>query len=197
MPAETPDTRSSPAAAFDRLAGEGAYDRALAEALTVSGESKEYFAAGRVAWAARWLRGRGAPPPARVLDYGCGIGDTLPLLASAWGSTSLLGVDESRACIAAAAERHVAPGMSFCTAQDHAPAGDFDAAYVNGVFHHVPPPERAGVAAAIARSLAPGGWFFLFENNPWNPGTRFIMSRCAFDEDAVLLWPWEARRLLR
>ncbi len=36
----------------------------------------------------------------------------------------------------------------------------------------------------------------LFENNPWNPGTRLVMSRIPFDRDAVLVRPGEARRLL-
>ncbi len=36
----------------------------------------------------------------------------------------------------------------------------------------------------------------MFEHNPLNPLTRRIVSNCAFDEDAHLLWPWQARRLL-
>jgi hypothetical protein len=49
----------------------------------------------------------------------------------------------------------------------------------------------------IYRSLRPGGWFALWENNPWNPGTRYVMSQCAFDRDAVTLTPPEAARLLQ
>ena len=39
--------------------------------------------------------------------------------------------------------------------------------------------------------------FALWENNPWNPGTRYIMSRVPFDRDAIVITPFEARRLLR
>ena len=49
----------------------------------------------------------------------------------------------------------------------------------------------------IYRALKPGGFFAFFENNPWNPGTRWIMSRIPFDRDAVLLAHREARTLLR
>jgi hypothetical protein len=43
----------------------------------------------------------------------------------------------------------------------------------------------------------PGGMFALWENNPWNPGTRYIMSRVPFDKDAITMTPPETRRLLR
>ena len=37
----------------------------------------------------------------------------------------------------------------------------------------------------VFESLRPGGYFSLWENKPWNPGTRFAMHRCAFDQDGV------------
>ena len=37
----------------------------------------------------------------------------------------------------------------------------------------------------------------LWENNPWNPGTRYVMSRIPFDQGAVTLTPPEARALVR
>jgi hypothetical protein len=45
--------------------------------------------------------------------------------------------------------------------------------------------------------LKPGGWFCFWENNPWNPGTRIVMSRIPFDRDAVTLSAPQASRLLR
>ena len=36
-----------------------------------------------------------------------------------------------------------------------------------------------------------------WENNPWNPGTRYVMSRIPFDRDAITLTPPEARRMLQ
>jgi len=49
----------------------------------------------------------------------------------------------------------------------------------------------------IFRCLRPGGIFALWENNPWNPGTRYVMSQCVFDREAVTLTPASARGLLR
>jgi hypothetical protein len=69
-------------------------------------------------------------------------------------------------------------------------------AYCNGVFHHIPVSKRNEVVRYIARTLRPGGLFALWENNPWNPGTRYVMSRIPFDRDAVTLTAPETRRLL-
>jgi SAM-dependent methyltransferase len=70
-----------------------------------------------------------------------------------------------------------------------------DAVYCNGVFHHIPPESRLHAARQIMRLLRPGGCWFFWENNPLNPGTRWVMSRIPFDRDAITLRSGEARRL--
>jgi hypothetical protein len=37
----------------------------------------------------------------------------------------------------------------------------------------------------------------MWENNPWSPGARLVMSRIPFDRDAIMVWPVQARRLVR
>jgi SAM-dependent methyltransferase len=77
------------------------------------------------------------------------------------------------------------------------PRGEIDLAFCNGVFHHIPPAERAAAVAYLRAALRPGGVFALWENNPWNPGTRMVMRRIPFDRDAQTLSAPAARRLLR
>ena len=67
------------------------------------------------------------------------------------------------------------------------PKEEIDLAFCNGVFHHIPPEQRARAIAYVYRCLRPGGLFALWENNPWNPGTRLVMSRIPFDRDALPL----------
>ena len=43
--------------------------------------------------------------------------------------------------------------------------------------------------------LRDGGSIFLFEHNPFNPVTRLIFERCAFDEGAVMLRLREVKAL--
>ena len=63
-----------------------------------------------------------------------------------------------------------------------------------------PIPSRLhGITIAGWRSLlvaALCGIFALWENNPWNPGTRYLMSRTPLDARAVPLAPPESRRML-
>src|SRR5262249_19225859 len=72
-----------------------------------------------------------------------------------------------------------------------------DLAYTTGVFHHIPPTSHMASLRQIWTALKPGGLFAFWEHNPWNPGTRYIMSRIPFDHDAIMVWPRGARRLLR
>ncbi|MFH0908176.1 MAG: methyltransferase domain-containing protein [bacterium] len=170
------------------------YGEALSRGISVSGESKEYFAQGRVALLARRLAELGVRP-VRVMDYGCGTGTATPFLRDILGSTSIVGVDISGKSIEHA--RAHQPGAEFHVQSDVNPAGDFDAVYCNGVFHHIPPPERLGAFRFIRDCLRPGGVFALWENNPWNPGTQLVMARIPFDRDAVKISAPAAGRLLR
>jgi SAM-dependent methyltransferase len=171
------------------------YDRALAEALTATGEDVKYFAQGRVNWLASCLRSAGYAAR-KVLDYGCGIGSTAPLLLEALGADSVAGVDLSERAIEVAQRDHGSERLRFSRIQDYQPDGSCDLLYCNGVFHHIPPAARGGALHFISDSLRPGGLFGMWENNPWNLGTRYVMAHCAFDHDAVTLTPPESKRLL-
>jgi SAM-dependent methyltransferase len=171
------------------------YDAALAEGISVSGEDKDFFARGRIAW----LSGRLAPLGAllkTVLDFGCGTGSATPHLLGIPGITSVIGVDVSSASISIATTQYASAQARFSVLSEYTPAGQVDLAFCNGVFHHIPLAERAAAVSFIRRSLRPGGLFAFWENNPWNPGTRLVMRRIPFDRDAITLSPREARRLL-
>src|SRR5262245_44355393 len=91
---------------------------------------------------------------------------------------------------------NTAQSAQFQLFNQYEPSERVDLVYCNGVFHHIPVGRRAAVIDYIYRSLRPGGLFSLWENNPWNPGTRYVMSRIPFDRDAIMLTAPETRRLL-
>lgn len=173
------------------------YEAQCASGLAVSGEPKEFFARGRLEMLrARWDRA-GRTEPARVLDYGCGVGDVTALLAETFPRAQVLGLDPSERCVARARARFTGPRVSFETLADETEIAPCDLVHLNGVVHHVPPAERKRLFAHLAGLLAPAGVLVVFENNPWNPGARLVMSRIAFDRDAVPISAPALRGLVR
>lgn len=172
------------------------YDVALNRGLALSGETKEYFADGR----ARWLRqclGLGGTCGS-ALDFGCGVGAGTSSLMEHLQLHDLTGVDVSTQSLDLARQQFQSDQIRFESLEhlEQVPAS-FDLAFCNGVFHHIPLEQRAASALSVFKALKPGGHFAFWENNPWNPMVHVIMSRVPFDEDAVMLWPHEARCLLR
>jgi hypothetical protein len=88
------------------------------------------------------------------------------------------------------------PSATFHPELAAVPAAHFTSAVVSGVLHHVPRAERSGVLERLREKLRPGGRVFVFEHNPLNPLTQRAVRTCPFDDDADLLWPWQAKRLL-
>jgi SAM-dependent methyltransferase len=172
------------------------YDCALAESLTATGEDKNFFARGRIAWVAKCLKNLKAQPSA-AMDFGCGIGTTVPYMVELLKVESVLGIDASVKCLEAAERKFASEQIRFALFDQYQPHQEIDFAYSNGVFHHIPEVERASAANLVYRALRPNGLFAFWENNPWNPGTRYVMSRCEFDRDASTLSPPEARGLLQ
>ncbi len=179
---------------FDRHAN--SYDRELGEALSLSGEDREYFARGRVERLADRLRQMGLAL-SHLMDFGCGTGSTTPILLEMLGAKSAIGLDPSLRSLDVAKQSYGSERIHFLPVHEYDPAGALDLAYCNGVFHHIPPADRGAALRLVRASLRPGGIFSFWENNPWNPGTRYVMAHCAFDEDAETIDPPKARAMLR
>ena len=181
-------------AEFDRYAR--SYEQDLAKSLAATGEGREFYAQKRIDWTAQCVARLGHPVK-RVLDYGCGDGANAPMLVAGFQADDVLGVDISEESISLAGSAYSADGrLRFLCITEWSPEGNVDLAFTNGVFHHIPPGERPASMAAIRRALKPGGLFAFWENNPWNPGTQYVMSQCVFDEHAIKISPWEAKKML-
>jgi SAM-dependent methyltransferase len=200
-----PSASSSPAQSGTALAGANNaefdefaanYDEALNQGLKFTGEGKDFFAVGRVQWLARQLAGRGVKVE-KVLDFGCGTGTGCGPLLDGLGLQAYVGYDPSADSIAEARRTHEEVAAQFEWQPERLAEGEFDLAFTNGVFHHIPLEYRTEAVGQVWRSLKPGGWFAFWENNRWNPMVHFIMSRVPFDRDAQMLFPHQARGLLR
>ena len=171
------------------------YQADLNQALAVSGETGDHFARERVKWLATQLSRLGEKA-LRVVDYGCGVGGTAPILEETLGAEFVLGLEVSPRSLEVARSRFSSSARQFLSFSEATPRGDIDVVYCNGVFHHIPLDERPAAVDYVYRLLRPGGIFALWENNPWNPGTRYVMSQCVFDRDAETLNVREGSRLV-
>jgi SAM-dependent methyltransferase len=177
-------------AEFDKHAADydGGLDNPVKRAL---GDADSFIAVK-----ARWLL-RHEPGLRRggvsLLDYGCGAGDLMRVLAGLGGRGPFTGCDVSTGMLAEAARRWPAalgPAPALAP-QDGARTpfadGQFDAAIISAVLHHVPPTERPAVYAELGRILRPGGRLYVFEHNPRNPLVRHVIARTPIDANAILL----------
>jgi len=173
---------------FDKFAHE--YAELHRANIAASGEGPEYFAEYKI----RDLRdllatpGHGGPP-ARILDFGAGIGASVAHIKSYFPATQLTCVDVSVASLRIAARRF--PGMAEFVAfdGDRLPFADgsFDCVFSACVFHHIEPAEHVGLLSELRRVLRPGGLIMIFEHNPLNPLTVQAVRTCPFDENAILM----------
>jgi SAM-dependent methyltransferase len=171
------------------------YEGVLNRALSPSGETRSYFARQRILWLHNRLQTIGFKA-SMVLDYGCGTGGSVPFLMEILHPSRLLGVDLSSESLLQARRQHGGEGIEFANLRDSHPRSEFQLAFCNGVFHHIKPFQRPAALRYIYDSLAPGGIFAFWENNPWNPATRYIMRRCEFDREAVPISSPAAQKLL-
>lgn len=164
------------------------YETLHKASIASSGEDPSYFHDYKVGCLVRQALLDGP-----VLDYGCGTGNLTERLVGR--ASEVHAYDPSPESRAEAAAR--AKGAILHETTDTLPKDHFETAVLSGVLHHIPPAERGAVLSNVRRSLRPGGRIVVFEHNPLNPLTLRAVKQCEFDDDAILLPPWTARRTLR
>jgi SAM-dependent methyltransferase len=183
-------------AEFDKHAE--TYDGGLDNPVKRALGDADSFLAVKARWLLRQepaLRGGGLA----LLDYGCGAGDLMRVLAGVGARATFTGCDVSVGMLDEAARRWPAglgPAPDLATqAGARTPFADrqFDIAMISAVLHHVPPAERPAVYAELGRVLKPGGRLYVFEHNPRNPLVRHVIAHTPIDANAILLDAREVR----
>lgn len=178
-------------AEFDRFADE--YDALHAASVAVSGETPDYFARYKIDDVAGVMARLGRRP-ARILDFGGGVGNSLGPLRAHYPDSAITLLDPSPRCLEVAQRRHPDAEADFRDFDGRTipfPDDTFDLVFTACVFHHIPPAAHVGLLKEIARVMAPGASLFLFEHNPFNPLTRKVVRDCPFDDNAILISPRE------
>lgn len=175
------------AAEFDKYARD--YLETHERNVRISGETPEYFARYKIDEVRRWWTSARLPEPRAILDFGAGVGNSLPHLASSFPNARLTALDVSAESLAVAMRRFPKAADFVCQNGADIPlaSGSFDLIFSSCVFHHIDATEHVCTFEGLRRLLAPGGRMIIFEHNPLNPVTRHIVAGCEFDEDAVLI----------
>lgn len=161
----------------------------------VSGADSFYFAQHKVKELARFEKNS----PQKLLDLGCGDGATETYISIQFPSFSVTGIDISNESIAIANKKEI-PGCRFLWFDGVSipfPENTFHIVFIAGVLHHVPVSQQQNLVNEVARVLQPGGRLYLFEHNPYNPLTRYLVNTCVFDEGVQLLKVKESAMLLK
>ena len=167
------------------------YNKILEDQLNFFEGDNHYFAEYKVKQAKRFFQ----HPPTMILDFGCGIGRSMPFFQKHFPDSALYGCDTSEKSIQVAKKQF--PATHFCNTEELAASNlRFDLIFLSGVLHHVEPGERKALVALIASVLKPRGSMFIFEHNPFNPVTKHLVNTCPFDRGVVLLKPKETKSLL-
>lgn len=132
----------------------------------------------------------------RLLDVGCGHGYIHPNLQRF--GYEVVGVEVAADVLPLAREANPEVAYIEYNGTELPFENDsFDVALAICVMHHVHPEQWANFSREIHRVLRPGGIVVIFEHNPINPLTRYVVANNEIDADAVLLSAKTLRNLLQ
>ena len=180
-------------AEFDKFADE--YVAIHSKSIRASGESPEFFAEYKIKDMARVLDGVLAA--SRILDFGSGVGTSVPYVRSLFPDAALTCLDVSDRSLDIARGRygHEADFVPFDGTVIPFDDDLFDVAFASCVFHHIDGVSHIPLLQELKRVIRPGGFLFVFEHNPFNPLTRHVVNTCPFDENAVLITGQRMRKV--
>lgn len=95
--------------------------------------------------------------PKRVIDLGCGPGNSTTVLKERYPDAEIMGMDSSADMLKKA--RKTLPGLEFHEAdlESYQPEQPADLLFSNAVFHWLPDKQRVPIMERLLETLAPGG----------------------------------------
>jgi len=157
--------------------------------VAISGELPDYFGDYKIRDLSRTLRARGDNAAPAVLDFGAGVGTSIPHFRKHIPGARLTCIDVSTKCLEVGRSRFAGQAEFVQCNGDRIPfpESSFDIAFAACVFHHIDAGEHVRLLSEFRRVLKPGGFAFIFEHNPLNPLTVRTVNACPFDENALLI----------
>ncbi len=179
-------------ALFDKFAKN--YDEGHTKAVQLSGFEPSYFHEYKCREIADYLRSKGLlDKRLKLLNYGCGTGNSEKFIKKYLPNASVYSVDVSEESVNVA--RIANQELSDVTIPFDI---EFDVIFIANVFHHIRHETHVEILKTLHGKLKKDGLLFIFELNPLNPLTMWvaIQNDYKFDKDAKLLNPFYAKRIL-
>lgn len=174
---------------FDRFSRE--YRETLDRGIRISGENSGYFADYKARYIAEIVSRDFA---GKVLDFGCGIGLLSSSLKERLPGAVIHGYDISEESVGMISDELLSQGLF--TSDSSRLHNDYALIIISNVMHHIMLEKRLGTVTKLRERLSAGGRLIMFEHNPLNPLTRWVVGHCPFDRDAALLPSREAEAYL-
>jgi ubiquinone/menaquinone biosynthesis C-methylase UbiE len=174
-------------AEFDRVADE--YISMHAKSIKASGESPDFFARYKIEDVFSEVSRRRLPVNS-ILDFGSGIGNSLPYFHALFPKASITCSDVSARSLEISRMRHDHIPAEYAEIVDDRLPFDkpaFDLSFSACVFHHIPHAQHMHWLTELKRVTNKGGALVIFEHNPANPVTVSAVRDCPFDDNAVLI----------
>ena len=174
---------------FDRYASD--YKKRMNQTLSIALTSEEYQADYKSKLIKRYAsRNREI---SKILDFGCGIGLSVPSLQKTFPEAKIFLTDTSELSLNIARQK-------FSDVTILKPELDtdekFDVIFLSTVLHHVTASARVEIFERLRFGLSENGCIFIVEHNTYNPLTLKIVSSCDMDHDAELISIKDLKRLL-
>lgn len=172
------------------------YNSLVDEAVGVTGFDTGHFVTAKLEKLRKLFPGL-AHAPANFLDFGCGTGNLYEHFHDYFPAASYVGTDLSDEMVRQAQSKFPNSNAFFEIHSAGWKQSRFDIIFASCVFHHIPPPRHKKILKELSDLLTGRGKLILWEHNPLNPFTRWIVHQCPFDEDAVLIPPGKIKRMFR
>ena len=158
------------------------------DAISITGFDLDYFNRYKIRDMLLELEEKSLDPKC-ILDFGCGVGNSLVLFPEYFPKAHFVGVDVSLASIEVAKSKIKSDKIVAKSIQDEIDItpGSVDAVFSSCVFHHIPVESHKYWLSELYRTVKPGGSIMVYEHNPLNPLTQYVFRNAEFDRDANMI----------
>jgi len=179
---------------FDLLAD--GYTEVHQKNIRVTGESPEFFSEYKIRDVSKYVLEKCFSPKS-ILDFGSGIGNSIPYFRKYFSDVTLMASDVSSRSIEISKKRF--PGNEkYALIEDCLPieSGTQDLIFSACVFHHIPHDEHLHWLQELYRVSSQDGMLVIYEHNPLNPLTVHAVNTCPLDVNAKLISAWRMKQKL-